>query len=135
MIAGAVGLVSLFLDRVPDFVPMVGDGLGALFFLASGIAWAVGMKDQTCSLSSSQKLYDNPLLNQGCQPGGGDNPYCYVMEGTKTAEALWDKLQGLCRKAFANETFMFVGFASFLVLICLGFLQFKRKSPKSGFVA
>lgn len=134
MIAGAIGLVAVFFDRVPSLVPMVTDGLGALFFLAGGIAWAVGMKGQTCSLSDADKLFENPLLNQGCYPIDGGT-YCYVLGADGSPDAAWDKLQGVCRKAFANETFLFVGFASFLVLIALSFLQSKRKGPKSGFVA
>lgn len=144
MIAGSLGLIAVFIDRIPSLVPIVADGLGALFFLAGGIAWAVAMKGQTCTEASLKQLYGNALLNQGCPPNqkvsSNEGPYCYVA-GDQKADGwpltdLWpNPLKGLCQKAFANETFQFVGFASFVVLIGLGFLQAKRKGSKPTFVA
>ncbi|KAF3762463.1 hypothetical protein M406DRAFT_357468 [Cryphonectria parasitica EP155] len=144
MIVGAFGAVALWVDRIPSIAPMVTDGLAALFFLAGGIAWAVGMKGQSCSLSSLQKLYDNSLLNQGCdsQKSSSDNgPYCYVAGNQKEDPwplvNLWPSpMKGICQKAFANESFQFLGFATFVVLAGLGFLMMKRKGgSRSKFVA
>lgn len=144
IIAGSLGLIAVFIDRIPSLVPMIADGFGALFFLAGGIAWAVAMKGQTCTEASLRKLYDNAILNQGCPPNqkvsSNEGPYCYVA-GDQKADGwpltdLWpNPLKGLCQKAFANETFQFVGFASFVILIGLGFLQAKRKGSKPSFVA
>ncbi|KAJ4414255.1 hypothetical protein N0V82_008037 [Gnomoniopsis sp. IMI 355080] len=144
MIVGALGLVAVFIDRIPSLVPMIADGLGALFFLAGGIAWAVAMKGQSCSATSVKQLYGNALLNQGCPPNqqtsSTEGPYCYVA-GTQKEDgwplsSLWpNPLKGICEKAFANETFQFVGFASFVILIGLGYLQARRKGSKPTFVA
>lgn len=144
MIVGALGLVAIFIDRIPSLVSLVADGLGALFFLAGGIAWAVAMKGQSCTEASLKKLYSNALLNQGCPPNqdlsSDEGPYCYVAgkqekDGWPLTDLWPNPLKGLCQKAFANETFQFVGFASLVILIALGFLQAKRKGSKSAFVA
>lgn len=132
MLAGAVGIVCLFVDRVPTFVQMVGDGLGALFFVAGGIAWAVGMQGQSCTVSKIDKLYHNPLLNQGCRSNG----YCLVQGQSADIDGIWpNPLQGLCQKAFANEGFQLAGFVAFVILVALGFLQAKRKGPKPNYVS
>lgn len=144
MLVGALGLLTVFIDRIPSLVSIVADSLGALFFLAGGIAWAVAMKGQTCTESSLKELYGNALLNQGCPPNqhlsSNEGPYCFVA-GTQKEDNwpltdLWpNPLKGLCQKAFANETFQFVGFASLVILIGLGFLQAKRKGSRPTFVA
>ncbi|CAN8101266.1 unnamed protein product [Discula destructiva] len=144
MLVGVLGLIAVFLDRIPSLVPMVADGLGALLSLAGGIAWAVAMKSQSCTEASLKKLYDNALLNQGCPPdqhlSSNEGPYCFVA-GKQTEDpwpltSLWpDPMKGLCQKAFANEAFQFAMCASFFILIGLGFLQSKRKGLKSRYVA
>lgn len=141
MIVGAVGLVALWIEKIPSLVPIVADGLAALVFVAGGIAWAVGMKGQTCTLSSLQKLYDNPLLNQGCQPEDSKGErYCYVAgkqtEDPWPLENIWpNPMKGVCQKAFANEAFQFLGFAGAVILIILGFLAMRNRGSKSKFVA
>lgn len=142
MIVGAFGLIALWIDKIPPIAPMVTDGLAALLFLAGGIAWAVGMKGQTCSESSLKALYNNPLLNQGCsneKPGTGQLHYCAVA-GRRTEEwplqDLWPSpLKGICQKAFANETFQFLGFGAAVILIVLGFLMMKKRGSRPSFVA
>lgn len=141
MIIGTVGLIALWIEKIPSLVPLVADGLAALFFLAGGIAWAIGMKDQSCTLSSLQKLYDNPLLNQGCdaEDSNGDR-YCFVA-GKQDQDPwpltnIWpDPMKGICQKAFANEAFQFLGFGAAIVLIILGFLALKKRGTRSKFVA
>lgn len=51
MLISAIGTVALFVDGIPTVVPLVGDCLGALFFLAGGIAWVVriGSRQWSCS--------------------------------------------------------------------------------------
>lgn len=51
IVIAAVGTAALFVDRIPMVVPLVGDSLGALFYLAGGIAWVVnfGGAEYTCS--------------------------------------------------------------------------------------
>lgn len=139
MIVGAFGLVALWIAKIPPIVPVATDGLAALFFLAGGVAWAVGMKDQSCGLSSLERLYLNPLLNQGCssqQPGPGDLHYCAVAGRQTTLLGLWPSpMKGICQKAFANEAFQFLGFGAAAVLVVLGFLMVKKRGSKPSFVA
>lgn len=143
MIAGAIGLLAQFIERIPALVPLAVDGLAALFFVSGGIAWAVAMKGQTCSLASLKKLYDNPLLNQGCTPKksqSDDGPYCFVA-GDQSQDPwpltnLWpNPMKGICQKAFANETFQFLGFAAAVILVVLGFLMMRKRGSRPSFVA
>ncbi|PSR77218.1 membrane-associating domain-domain-containing protein [Coniella lustricola] len=144
MIIGSLGLVALWLDGIPSIIPMAADAIAALLFLAGGIAWAVGMKGQSCTEASLKKLYDNALLNQGCNSNLSPNnygPYCYIA-GDQSEEGwpltnLWPSpMKGVCQKAFSNESFLFLGFGAAVILVGLGFLMMKRKgNSRSKFVA
>lgn len=50
-VTAAVGTASLFVDSIPTIVPLVGDSIGAMFYLAGGIAWVVdlGKLNRSCS--------------------------------------------------------------------------------------
>lgn len=143
MIVGALGLLAQFVDKIPVLVPVAADGLAGLFFVSGGIAWAVAMKGQSCTLASLKNLYDNPLLNQGCTPKKSQSdygPYCYVA-GDQTQDGwpltdLWpNPMKGICQKAFANETFQFLGFAAAVILVVLGFLAMRKRGSRPSFVA
>lgn len=41
IVVSAIGTVSLLVESIPTIVPLVGDGLGILFYLSGGIAWVV----------------------------------------------------------------------------------------------
>lgn len=126
-------------------MPLFADGLAALFFLAGGIAWAVGMKGASCTEASLKALYNNPLLNQGCEAKDGNNnsnegPYCYVA-GKQTEDPwpltnLWpNPMKGVCEKAYSNESFQFLGFVVCIILVVFGFLAWRRQGGKPRFIA
>lgn len=143
IIVGAFGLVSNWLQAIPPIASVAADGFSALFFLAGGIAWAVGMKGASCTESSLKSLYNNPLLNQGCEAKDGNNsdegPYCYVA-GKQTEDpwplsSLWPSpMKDVCEKAYTNESFQFLGFAVCAILVILGFLTWRKQGGKPRFV-
>lgn len=47
----ALGIASLYVDKIPTEVPLVVDSIGALFYLAGGIAWAVRFTGQNIPCS------------------------------------------------------------------------------------
>ncbi|KAH8897170.1 hypothetical protein GQ53DRAFT_818449 [Thozetella sp. PMI_491] len=143
LILAALGVASLFLEAIPSIIPVGFKAIGALLFVAGGIAWAVGLKGLSCSDSTSpniDNLYTNPLLNQGCvtKPANKDYPYCAVV-GDAPAEYTIDYafpgLKSNCQKALADEVLMFVSFALIVALIVLGFLYRKRRGGSSSYVA
>lgn len=43
LLLSAISIASLFVDRIPTIIPLVGDSFGTLFYLAGGIAWVVNI--------------------------------------------------------------------------------------------
>lgn len=68
ILTGAVGTISLFVDSIPTIAPLLGDGIGALLFLAGGIAWMVDIENLPMSCGKYKKLgsdywYAKPLAS------------------------------------------------------------------------
>lgn len=137
VLTGIFGLAALFLDSISTLLPTAGDALAGTFLIAGGISWAVAMKGAACVEQDVRRLYLNPLLNQGCSPGQEVEgmPICGVLEGAGASpEAWWSgTVRPICQRAYANETFLFLGFAVSLVLIGLDFLMGKRKGERPRF--
>lgn len=55
----AVGTASLFVDRIPTVAPLVGDSIGALLYLAGGIAWVINLAKLPDSCSDWKKAQPN----------------------------------------------------------------------------
>lgn len=121
-------------------MPLAADGTAALFALAGGVAWALGLRRASCTAASLAALYSNPLLNQGCQatghpPGARQGPYCYVAGDQPQAlwplASLWPRpLKGVCQKAYANEAFQFLGGVAGLGLVVLGFVAWRKQGAR-----
>lgn len=56
ILTGAVGTISLFVDSIPTIAPLVGDSIGALLYLAGGIAWMVDIENLPRSCSKFKEL-------------------------------------------------------------------------------
>lgn len=57
ILTAAVGTASLFFDSISTIVPLVGDGIGAMFYLAGGIAWVVDLAKLKFSCNDVKKMY------------------------------------------------------------------------------
>lgn len=57
IVVAAVGIASLFVDSIPLTIPLVGDSIGALFYLAGGIAWAVKLRNLNIYCSEIPKWF------------------------------------------------------------------------------
>lgn len=53
-----IGTASLFMDMIPLIVPLVGDSIGAMFYLAGGIAWVVNLSNLKASCSDFKDYSD-----------------------------------------------------------------------------
>ncbi|KAK4202804.1 marvel domain-containing protein [Triangularia verruculosa] len=121
-------------DLLPTIVLLGLDGVAALLLIAAGIAWTVGLKDaQSCS--NYEKMYLTALINGGTVDVGGEIPFIGVANEDDTHEALFNRLQGLCKKATANQSLMFVVGAAFCGgLIALRLWRHKRGGQKVTYV-
>ena len=140
MIIGAVGGLALFVDAIPPLVTAAIDGVGALLLLGGGIALGVGLKGVGCKTEDADKMYDSPLLNEGCVPnrnGQDGRPYCGILDGVgDDVDALLGALKGNCQKALADEVFQFLTFALLVGLALLGWMAMRRGGgSRSRFVA
>ncbi|KAK4180883.1 marvel domain-containing protein [Triangularia setosa] len=117
---------------VPTIVLLGLDGVATLLFIAAGIAWTVGLKD-TQSCSNDRKMYVTALINGGTIDVGEGSLAGFVQQDDSEDSAL-ERLQGLCNKAVANQSLMFVvGVALCGGLVALGFWRHKRGGQKGGY--
>lgn len=131
IIAAIVGFVGLFIDAIPDLVPLALDGLSGVFFLAGGIAWAVGLKDVKCvkdDLNLTRMLL-NGLLNLG----SADGRYGVAPPGS-SEEDLANNLLSNCQKGLADEVFQFLGFALAAGLIGVGYVRMRKGGTATSYV-
>ena len=130
MIVAFLGLVCLFISAIPAIVPMVLDAVAGLLLLAGGIAWAVGLKGIKCEEEYYTKMYDNPLLNEGCVGGGGGaRPYCGVAgddPNKVTDEGTFRTLNVRCKYAMSDEIIQFILFLVSGILLFIGFLLMRK---------
>ncbi|EAQ87147.1 predicted protein [Chaetomium globosum CBS 148.51] len=125
MIVAGVGVLCTFVSFVPELVPLVLDGLAALFFLGGGIAWAYGLKD-TSNCSNYETMLYSPLLNQGSIKFGDKTGYGVAAGEDATPESIMSALKGNCQRAQADEILQFLCFGLGTALVGLGFLQRRR---------
>ncbi|KAB5540524.1 marvel domain-containing protein [Coniochaeta sp. 2T2.1] len=128
MIVAFLGLICLFISAIPAIVPMALDALAGLLLLAGGIAWAVGLKGIQCKEEHYQKMYANPLLNEGCIDGGSI-PYCGVAgdDPKKATDAgTFRTLNVRCKYAMSDEIMQFILFLVSGILLFLGFLLMRK---------
>lgn len=131
IIVGAIGLAGLFIEAIPEIATMALDGLAAIFFLAGGIAWAVGLKGFSCSnFGDMEKMLDNGLINQGKFDGPLGQTWG-VFRDTNTVGEAFKLLEGNCKKGFADEIFQFLAFALGLGLIGLGYVRMRKGGSTS----
>lgn len=134
IIVGAVGLAGLFVDAIPEIATMALDGLASIFFLAGGIAWAVGLKGFSCDSNSRDdvaKMLDNGLLNQGKLDTGAGGVTWGVFRNTDTSTEAFKLLEANCKKCFADEIFQFLAFALGLGLIGVGYVRMRKGGSTS----
>ncbi|KAK4185943.1 marvel domain-containing protein [Podospora australis] len=107
------------------------DAVSGLLFLAGGIAWAVALKDtQGCSADSSVLLL-NDFINQGRTE---DNQFGVIPDGERDAKTIEGRLKSNCEKAIADQSIQFVSFAICIVLLGLGFWNWRRVRKGGSYV-
>lgn len=102
----AVGTISLFVDSIPTIAPLVGDGIGALLFLAGGIAWMVDIENLPMSCGKYK-----------------EKDWWYA-----------ESLPGPCRRCEADHGLVWALFAFTAGLVICGYVRRRElvQSAKSG---
>ncbi|KAM7214343.1 Marvel domain containing protein [Rhypophila decipiens] len=138
LIVAAVGTAGLFISAIPELVVLGLDALAGVFFIAGGIAWAIGLKGFSCSLNADSPLDQGiaaascGLINQGTLDVGNGQQVTGVEKdsGGDGYKAL-DLLMGNCKKGLADEVMQFILVALAIGLIALGYIRM-RKGGKTG---
>lgn len=83
IITGAVGTISLFVDSIPTIAPLVGDSIGALLYLAGGIAWVVDLENLPVSCNEYKEWYSQNWLAESlggtCRRCEADNGLVWAL--------------------------------------------------------
>ncbi|KXX78640.1 hypothetical protein MMYC01_205686 [Madurella mycetomatis] len=124
MLVCGVGAVALFVTSIPALVPIALDGLMGLFFLAGGIAWAVGLRG-TGNCNDPVGMLGNQLLNRGSVSTDND-VYYGIIEPDDDELAVFNKLRGACQRGTAEEVLQFIAFGAAISLIGIGYSTWKR---------
>ncbi|KAK4218641.1 marvel domain-containing protein [Rhypophila decipiens] len=136
LIVAAVGVAGLFISAIPELIVLGLDALAGVFFIAGGIAWAIGLKGVTCSLNgdSTNNEYiaalNNELINQGSIDTSEGKGYGVYKDTTDINVAI-ERLAGNCKKGLSDEVMQFILFAIAIGLIVLGYIRM-RKGGKTG---
>ncbi|KAG8167272.1 hypothetical protein KVR01_002961 [Diaporthe batatas] len=92
IVISAIGALFLFVERIPTAIPLAGDGLGTLFYLAGGAAWVAAFGKIRCN---------NMKLDFFDTPAG-------LREMNKSTR---DQLVGNCRRCEAEHGLVWALFA------------------------
>jgi len=124
VLAGLIGIASLFVEMLNGIISWAVDGLAALILLAGGIAYTIGLKGAHCGTPSTLGL--NDLLN--CGSTGKKNTKDYTIYCDAANEkALSDAVVGRCKEATADEVFLYMAFAITLAALAASFMFGRRK--------
>ncbi|KAH9887434.1 marvel domain-containing protein [Xylariomycetidae sp. FL2044] len=130
LLVSAVGILAVFIDKVPPFVVMAADGLASVFYLAAGIALTLALKPVS-SCENNRNLYFNKLLNGGCQHiEGYELPVCPNYGSNDLNDN--SKAAGRCHQVQADYVFEYLGFVFGLGVIAVTFFMSKGRGGSSA---
>jgi len=134
IIVGVIGVAGLFLTSIPEIAVIVLDGLLGVFFLAGGIAYAVGLKGTSCtdrSVENVDSTGTNPLISEGQTTYPNGIPGYGIEQGLNSLEDLPEltvRVLGRCKQVLSDEIIQFVLFALAIGFLVLGFLRMRKGS-------
>lgn len=135
MIAGLLGLIALWVDKIPRIVPIILDAIAAILFLVGGVLWAIWMSKRHCMGSHKDvgRPHDDNPFDQICDPlvYNPDDPNC-SFTGNKAKVLLVSHVKNVCQTALANTMYHFLAFVTAITLLLLGLLAMKRMASLLG---
>ncbi|KAI9371593.1 marvel domain-containing protein [Aspergillus egyptiacus] len=118
VLVALIGVASLFASFLEGVVMWALDGLSGVTMLASGIAYAVLLKDTSCGNYAT--TWDHRLLSGGCQQ----------RDGTKYCNFDAHESKSRCVSAKADNAFMFISFVACVAIV--GFSVLRRRGGGGG---
>ncbi|KAI0976083.1 marvel domain-containing protein [Xylaria arbuscula] len=126
IIASAIAILSLLIDKIPRVGVIAFDALSSVFYLAGAIALTVALKPVPNCTSSSDLArglrYENKLLNGGCKKDK-DSLYCPNAGTVKTPDAY---TSGRCQEVQADYVFGYIAFVFGVASVIVGLLTHRR---------
>lgn len=130
-----LGLIALWVEKIPRIVPIILDAIAAVLFLVGGILWAIWMSKRHCVSSHKDvgRPDDDDPFNQICDPRVYDpeDPNC-SFTGNHTQALLVSHVSHVCQTALANTMYHFLAFITAVTLLLLGLLAMKRMASLLG---
>ncbi|CAJ2509721.1 Uu.00g056210.m01.CDS01 [Anthostomella pinea] len=133
ILVSAIGIIAIFVDKIPPTAIMGADALASVFYLAGGIALTVALKDVSSCTSHSAiargERVGNKLLNGGCLTKDG-GLWCYAGSGPGKDE-VDDYTPGRCQRVQADYVFQYLAFAFGIAIIATTFFLRRSGSNRS----
>ncbi|KAI0540868.1 marvel domain-containing protein [Xylaria digitata] len=124
LIASAIAILAIFIDKIPRVGVIVADSLASVFYLAGAIALTVALKPVSSCTSSSDlaryQRYHNKLLNGGCRNVKG-GIFCPNAGPNTNDDNVDSYTSGRCQEVQADFVFGYIAFvfgvASVIVML------------------
>ncbi|KAI0526390.1 marvel domain-containing protein [Xylaria bambusicola] len=133
LVASAIAILAMIIDKVPRVGVIVADGLASLFYLAGAIALTVALKPVSSCTSSSARprseRFANKLLNGGCNKI--DNQLYCPNAGSGGGNKVDSYTSGRCQEVQADYVFGYLAAVFGLASIIVTFLT-QRRTPSTG---
>ncbi|KAI1121127.1 marvel domain-containing protein [Nemania abortiva] len=128
IIASAIAILGILVDKVPRVGVIVADALASLFYLAGAIALTVALKSVSSCTSSSNEArlerFNNKLLNGGCRKVK-DGMFC-PNAGSDTDKHFESYTPGRCQQVQADYVFGYVAFVFGVASIVITLISQRR---------
>lgn len=134
LVASAIAILAIFIDKVPQVGVIVVDALASIFYLAGAIALTVALKPvSSCTATDDVTKYyrfHNKLLNGGCYTKG-EKTFCNAGPDDDHYE-IWTP--GRCQKVQADYVFGYVAFVFGVASIVVALLTKRRGGTTATYV-
>ncbi|KAI0480750.1 hypothetical protein GGR56DRAFT_627438 [Xylariaceae sp. FL0804] len=139
ILATLIGILAIFVEKVPAFGVMAVDGLASVFYLAGAIALTVALHPVgSCtshSLLQRSLRLDNKLLNGGCKHEKGLTGLYCPNAGSGTSDSNGDNYtSGRCQRVQVDYVFEYLGFLFGVGIILTTFLLRRRGGGSRAYV-
>ncbi|KAI1810892.1 marvel domain-containing protein [Poronia punctata] len=139
IIVSLLGILAIFIDKIPSVGIMAADSLASVFYIAGAIALTVALKPVSSCTSSDdvprEERYLNKLLNGGCaKPDPKGPPICPNAGSDLTGKHIDSYTAGRCQKVQADYVFGYVAFAFSAAAIVLNLLARGRRGTSGTYV-
>ncbi|KAI0390162.1 marvel domain-containing protein [Xylariaceae sp. FL0594] len=135
IVVAALGILAIFVDKIPTIGIMVADALASVFYIAGAIALTVALKPVSSCTSSSKvarnQRYLNKLLNGGCRDTKGGLFCPNAGPDTKHFDSY---TSGRCQQVQADYVFGYIAFAFSAASIIITFLTRGRRGTTATYV-